>query len=128
MHSPMRTPLGRVRGLGSARSGTDHFFLQRLTAIGNLILVVIFLGIVLSLVGESYNTVHATLGNPLVSIAILLLLLSMVTHMRLGMQVVIEDYVHAEGPKVALIIANTFFTTAIGLAGAFAVLKISLGG
>ncbi|BAF89742.1 MULTISPECIES: succinate dehydrogenase, hydrophobic membrane anchor protein [Azorhizobium] len=128
MHSPMRTPLGRVRGLGSARSGTEHFFLQRLTAIGNLILVVITLGIMISLLGAGYNAAHATLGNPIVAVVILLLLLSVTTHMRIGMQVVIEDYVHSEGLKVALIIANTFFTTVVGLAGAFAVLKISLGG
>ncbi|WP_029005094.1 succinate dehydrogenase, hydrophobic membrane anchor protein [Azorhizobium doebereinerae] len=128
MHSPMRTPLGRVRGLGSARSGTEHFFVQRLTAIGTLILAVIFLCIVISLLGESYNTVHATLANPLVAVVILLMLLSITVHMRIGMQVVIEDYLHNEGVKVLAIIANTFFTTVIGLAGAFAVLKISMGG
>ncbi|WP_341989234.1 succinate dehydrogenase, hydrophobic membrane anchor protein [Azorhizobium sp. AG788] len=128
MHSPMRTPLGRVRGLGSARSGTHEFFLQRLTALGNLILMIAFLVIVISLVGESYNTVHATLGNPFVAVVILLMLLSVTVHMRIGMQVVIEDYVHSEGLKVLAIIGNTFFTVVIGLAGAFAVLKISLGG
>ncbi len=128
MHSPMRTPLGRVRGLGSARSGTHEFFLQRLTALGNLILMIAFLVIVISLAGESYNTVHATLGNPFVAVVILLMLLSVTVHMRIGMQVVIEDYVHNEGLKVLAIIGNTFFTVVIGLAGAFAVLKISLGG
>ncbi|GGF52172.1 succinate dehydrogenase, hydrophobic membrane anchor protein [Azorhizobium oxalatiphilum] len=128
MHSPMRTPLGRVRGLGSARSGTHHFFLQRLTALGNLILTVAFLIIVMSVLGESYSTVHTTLANPVVAVIMLLALLSVTVHMRLGMQVVIEDYIHTEGMKVALVIGNTFFTTVIGLAGAFAVLKISLGG
>ncbi len=128
MHSPMRTPLGRVRGLGSARSGTHEFFLQRLTALGNLILMIAFLAIVISLAGESYNTVHTTLANPLVAVVILLMLLSVTVHMRIGMQVVIEDYVHDEGLKVLAIVGNTFFTVVIGLAGAFAVLKISLGG
>jgi len=128
MHSPMRTPLGRVRGLGSARSGTHHFFLQRVTALANLILAIALVAIIISLAGESYATVRATLGNPIVAVVILLLLLSVTTHMRIGMQVVIEDYVHSEGAKVLCIIANTFFTVAVGLAGAFAVLKISLGG
>ncbi len=127
-HAPMRTPLGRVRGLGSARSGTEHFFVQRLTALANLILTVAFIIIVISLAGASYAETRAMLGNPFVAVIILLTLLSVSIHMRIGMQVVIEDYVHAEGLKVLLIIANTFFTTAIALAGAFAVLKISLGG
>jgi len=128
MHSPMRTPLGRVRGLGSARSGTHHFFLQRVTALANLILAIALIAIIISLAGESYATVRATLGNPIIAVVILLLLLSVTTHMRIGMQVVIEDYVHNEGAKVLCIVANTFFTVAVGLAGAFAVLKISLGG
>ncbi|MFG1417840.1 succinate dehydrogenase, hydrophobic membrane anchor protein [Xanthobacter sp. V0B-10] len=127
-HSPMRTPLGRVRGLGSAHTGTEHFFLQRVTGLANLLLMIAFIIIVIRLAGASYAETRAVLGQPLVAIILLLTLLSVTTHMRLGMQVVIEDYVHTEGLKVALIIANTFFTIAIALAGAFAVLKISLGG
>ena len=127
-HSPMRTPLGRVRGLGAAKSGTDHFFKQRVTGLANLVLMIAFIGIVICLAGQSYAQTRAVLGNPLVSVILLLTLLSVTTHMRIGMQVVIEDYVHAEGPKVLLIVANTFFSIAIALAGAFAVLKISLGG
>lgn len=127
-HAPMRTPLGRVRGLGSARSGTEHFFIQRLTAASNLLLAICFIVIVISLAGSSYETARATLGSPIVAVVILLTLLSVTTHMRIGMQVIIEDYVHGEGLKVLCIVANTFFTVAVGLAGAFAVLKISLGG
>ncbi|MFG1392974.1 succinate dehydrogenase, hydrophobic membrane anchor protein [Xanthobacter agilis] len=127
-HTPMRTPLGRVRGLGSAHSGTEHFFLQRVTGLANLLLMIAFIVIVIRLAGASYAETRAVLGQPLVAVIILLTLLSVTAHMRLGMQVVIEDYVHTEGVKVALIIANTFFTIAIALAGAFAVLKISLGG
>ncbi|MGR7995876.1 MULTISPECIES: succinate dehydrogenase, hydrophobic membrane anchor protein [unclassified Xanthobacter] len=127
-HTPMRTPLGRVRGLGASRSGTEHFFLQRVTALANLLLMIAFICIVIRLAGAGYAEARAVLGQPLVAIIILLTLLSVCTHMRLGMQVVIEDYVHTEGLKVLLIIGNTFFTTAIALAGAFAVLKISLGG
>jgi succinate dehydrogenase / fumarate reductase, membrane anchor subunit len=124
----MRTPLGRVRGLGAAKSGTEHFFTQRLTGAANLLLSIAFIIIVISVAGQSYAAARATLGHPLVAVIILLTLLSVTTHMRIGMQVVIEDYAHAEGLKVLLIVANTFFCIAVALAGAFAVLKISLGG
>lgn len=127
-HSPMRTPLGRVRGLGASGSGTEHFFLQRATGFGNLLLMVAFIFIVIRLAGAGYAETREFIGQPLVAIILLLTLVSVCTHMRLGMQVVIEDYVRSEGRKVFLIVLNTFFTTIIALAGAFAVLKISLGG
>jgi succinate dehydrogenase / fumarate reductase membrane anchor subunit len=124
----MRTPRRRVAGLGSARSGTGHFWLQRLTAIGNLLLILIALPIVIAAAGQEQAQVVAIIGHPLVAIVLLLLLFSICFHMRIGMQVVIEDYVHTEGLKVLALIANTFFTIAVGSAGAFAVLKISFGG
>lgn len=126
--SSMRTPRRRVAGLGSARSGTGHFWLQRLTAIGNLLLILIALPIVIAAAGQEQAQVVAIIGYPLVAIVLLLLLFSICFHMRIGMQVVIEDYVHTEGLKVLALIANTFFTIAVGSAGAFAVLKISFGG
>jgi len=126
--SSMRTPRRRVAGLGSARSGTGHFWLQRLTAIGNLLLILIALPIVIAAAGQEQARVVAIIGHPLVAIVLLLLLFSICFHMRIGMQVVIEDYVHTEGLKVLALIANTFFTIAVGSAGAFAVLKISFGG
>lgn len=126
--SSMRTPRRRVAGLGSARSGTGHFWLQRLTAIGNLLLILIALPIVIAAAGQEQAQVVAVIGHPLVAIVLLLLLFSICFHMRIGMQVVIEDYVHTEGLKVLALIANTFFTIAVGSAGAFAVLKISFGG
>ncbi|UOK72620.1 succinate dehydrogenase, hydrophobic membrane anchor protein [Ancylobacter polymorphus] len=126
--SSMRTPRRRVAGLGSARSGTGHFWLQRVTAIGNLLLILIALPIVIAAAGQEQAQVVAIIGHPLVAIVLLLLLFSICFHMRIGMQVVIEDYVHTEGLKVLALIANTFFTIAVGSAGAFAVLKISFGG
>jgi succinate dehydrogenase / fumarate reductase membrane anchor subunit len=127
-NSSMRTPLGRVRGLGSAKSGTGHFWLQRVTAVANVVLTVIFLGIVISLFGKPYPAAMATLSHPLVAILMLLFVVSGVVHMRIGMQVVIEDYIHGEGFKIAAVMANTFFAIAIGAACVFAVLKLSFGG
>lgn len=126
--SSLRTPLGRVRGLGSAKSGTGHFWLQRVTAVSNLILAIIFVFVVISLVGKPYPAAVAILGNPLVAILALLFILSACIHMRLGMQVVIEDYIHGEGAKVLAVMANTFFAVAVGAASVFAVLKLSFGG
>jgi succinate dehydrogenase / fumarate reductase membrane anchor subunit len=123
----MRTPARRVRGLGSARSGTEHFWLQRLTAVANIPLVVAFVVILVALAGRSHAAVVATLAQPTVAILMLAMLLSIVVHMRLGMQVVIEDYVHGELNKVILLMANTFFSVAIGLAAAFAIFRISFG-
>lgn len=126
--SSMRTPLGRVRGLGSAKSGTGHFWLQRVTAVSNLILTVIFIGIVIALSGRPYPAAMALLGNPLVAILMLLFILSACVHMRLGMQVIIEDYVQEEGPKILFVMLNTFFAIAVGAASVYAVLKLSFGG
>jgi len=123
----MKTPLGRVRGLGTAHSGTEHFWLQRLTAVANLPLLIGFLIVIVALVGRSHAAVISTLTNPFVAILILSALISVVMHMRIGMQVIIEDYVHSEGRKILLLMANTFFSLGIGLAAAYALLKINFG-
>lgn len=123
----MRTPLGQVRGLGAARSGTGHFWLQRLTAVANLVLSIVFVGLLISLAGASHAAVTATLANPVVAILMLLFVISATIHMRIGMQVIIEDYVHHEGAKIAALMGNTFFAIVIGLSAVFALLKISFG-
>ena len=124
----MRTPLGKVRGLGSAKEGTDHFWKQRLTAVANVPLIVFLIWMVISLVGKEHADVVATLSNPIVSVLLMGVILSVCWHMKLGMQVVIEDYIHGEGMKIALIILNSFFCVSIGLVSAFAVLKLGFGG
>jgi succinate dehydrogenase / fumarate reductase membrane anchor subunit len=123
----IRTPLARVRGLGSARSGTGHFWLQRLTAVANVPLVIGFVIIVASLLGRNHAAVVQILGSPFVAIVMLLFIVSVTTHMRIGMQVIIEDYVHDDIPKLACLMANTFFTVAIALASIYAILKLSFG-
>lgn len=124
----MRTPLKNVRRLGSAKDGTEHFWLQRVTAVSNLVLVVVCLGLFVTLAGQDYSVVRKALGSPLYALPILLLVLSGVVHMRLGMQVVIEDYVPGEGKKILFLMLNTFFAILIGAASVFAVLKLSFVG
>lgn len=123
----IRTPLARVRGLGSARSGTEHWWRQRLTAIANLPLVVFFVVLIVANLGADHAQAVAVIGSPVVAVALLLLVLSVTYHMRLGMQVVIEDYIHGHGLKLAALIANTFFAVIVALACAFAILLIAFG-
>jgi succinate dehydrogenase / fumarate reductase membrane anchor subunit len=123
----MSTPLSRVRGLGAARSGTEHFWLQRLTAVANVPLTIAFVVILVSLLGRNHAAAAQILGSPLVAIIMLLFIISIAIHMRLGMQVIIEDYVHEEPGRVILLMANTFFCFAVALASAYGVLKLSFG-
>jgi succinate dehydrogenase / fumarate reductase, membrane anchor subunit len=129
MNAPkhMRTALGRVRGFGAAKSGTGHFWLQRVTAIANIPLTIAAVIIMIMLLGRNQPAVAQTLGSPTVAIIMLLFIASIVTHMRIGMQVVIEDYVHDDIAKLGLLIANNFFVAAVGLTAAFGILKLSFG-
>jgi succinate dehydrogenase / fumarate reductase membrane anchor subunit len=124
---PHGTPLAKVRGLGSAKAGAEHFWRQRVTAVANIALVCFLAWLALKLVGADHATVKRTLAKPQNAIPLLLLSLSASIHMRLGMQTIIEDYVHSEGRKLVLLVLNSFFAILVGLTCAFAVLKLSFG-
>ena len=124
----MAPALKRVLGLGSAHDGTVQFWRQRLTAMANVPLTIAFIVLVVVMVGRRQADVAAILASPLVAVILLLMVLSIAVHMRIGMQTIIEDYVHSEGLKGAALIANTFFTIAVALVAIFAILKLALGG
>lgn len=122
-----RTPLARVRGLGSAKSGTGHFWQQRATAIAGVPLVAFLIWLALNVAGADYASARMTLSHPAVTILLGLTFLVLLKHMRIGMQVIIEDYVHVEGWKMAILLANTVFTHAAGAAAVYALARLSFG-
>lgn len=124
----MTTDARRVKGLGAAHDGTGHFWLQRLTAVANLPLILFFIGLIAALAGRPYEETRAALGSPWVALPLLLALLSVLNHMRIGMKVIVEDYVHGEGLKLALLMLNTFFPVVIGVVALYALIRISFGG
>jgi succinate dehydrogenase / fumarate reductase membrane anchor subunit len=123
----IQTPLGRVRYLGSAKSGTRHFWHQRLTAVAMIPLTIAVVIIIVGLLGRNQAAVVQILGSTFVAITMLLFIVTSVYHMWLGMQVIVEDYVHDELLKYVTLMGNTFFCFAIGLTAVFAILKLSFG-
>ena len=121
------TPLKKARGKGSTKSGTGHFWQQRITGVAALMLSLVYVVLLLKLQGDDYATVMATLANPFVAVLMIAFLAVSAWHMKIGMQVIIEDYVHHEGLKIAALMANSFFSLLVGLAGVVALIKISFG-
>ena len=122
------TAIGRVRGLGSARSGAHHWWLERLTSVSTLVLVVWLLVALLRLPRLDYEMVTQWLASPLAAVPMLLLIVSAFWHNKLGLQVVIEDYVHEEGMKLFSIVLLNFLTLLLGGFAIFSVLKIAFTG
>jgi succinate dehydrogenase / fumarate reductase membrane anchor subunit len=123
----MRSPLGRAIGLGSAKEGVEHWWMQRITAVALVPLTLWFVIAVIGLVGADLETVQNWVGRPLPAILLVLLLIASFYHMSLGLQVVVEDYVHAELAKLGLVIAIRLLCFAFAVAGIFAVLSMALG-
>ncbi len=125
--SSMRTPLARVRNLGSSHSGTGDFWRQRLTAVAMALLIVPVIVVVLMLVGSNQAGAKQIFSSVPIAIIMLLFIIASTWHMRIGMQIVIEDYVHSEKIKLACVMANNFFCIAVALASIYAILKMSSG-
>jgi succinate dehydrogenase / fumarate reductase, membrane anchor subunit len=123
----MRTPLARVRALGASHSGTGDFWRQRVTAAAMTLLIVPVIVVVMMLLGSNQAGAKLVLGSPMVAIIMLLFIIASAWHMKIGMQVVIEDYVHNEKLKLVSIMANNFFSIAVALTSIYAILKLSSG-
>jgi succinate dehydrogenase / fumarate reductase membrane anchor subunit len=123
----MRTPLSRVRNLGAAHSGTTDFFRQRITAVALVLLIVPVIAVIMTLLGRNQAAAAQILGSPLIAIIMILFIIASCWHMKIGMQVVLEDYVHDEKLKLAAIIANNFFSFGVGIASIYAIIKLSSG-
>lgn len=121
----LRTPLGRARGLGTAKTGTRHWWAQRVTAVALLPLSIWFIVAMLGILGSDYAAIKAWLAAPLPAILMILFVATVFYHAQLGLQVVIEDYVHSEGIKLTLLMTLKLASIAFAATAVFAVFKIS---
>ena len=124
----LRSPLGRVRGLGAAKDGTAHWWAQRITAAALVPLALWFVASVAAMAGAGHAAVLAWAANPIVAILLILLVIATFHHAQLGMQTVIEDYVHHEGTKVVILVLVKLAAFALGVAAVFAVVRIAVKG
>ena len=123
----MRTPLGRVRNLGASHSGTTGFWRQRLTGVAMTLLMIPVIVIIMMTLGSNQAGAKVILGSLPIAVIMLLFIIASAWHMKIGMQVVIEDYVHNEKLKLVSIMLNNFFSVAVALASTYAILKLSSG-
>lgn len=124
----MRSPIGRVRGLGSAKGGVHHWWMQRVTAVALVPLTLWFVASLVAHAGAGHVETVAWLSSPLVSVALVALIAATFYHAALGTQVVIEDYVHHEGWKLAALLGTKFAFALLAIAALVAVLKLAIGG
>ena len=123
----MRSPLGRARGLGSAREGVESWWLERVTAVALVPLTLWFAGSLVALTGSDYTRFVTWLKAPLDALLMVLLLIALFSHLALGLRVVIEDYVHS-GAKIAVLLAVGLICFALGAAGILATLRVAFSG
>jgi succinate dehydrogenase / fumarate reductase membrane anchor subunit len=123
----MRTPLARAKGLGPAGHGAGTWWIQRTTAVSNVPLVIAFVIIVAGLAGRTYEEAIQIVSHPLIAILLGLAVISVTNHMRIGMQTVIEDYVHDRGWKIVALIANNFYAVIVAVACLYGLIKVGLG-
>jgi succinate dehydrogenase / fumarate reductase membrane anchor subunit len=123
----MLTPTRRVRGLGAARSGTGHFWHQRITSAAGVLLTIALVVIIIAVLGRGHAAVVRILASPLVAILMLLFVINSAYHMWIGMQEIILDYVHEDKWKFLSLMANTFFVFVVAIASVFSILKLSFG-
>lgn len=127
-YDKLRTPLKRARGLGSAKGGTHHFIVQRITAVALVFLSIYVIGLVISLLGGDYAAVRAAVANPVNAVLLIAFLIATFWHAQLGMQVIIEDYVHTPWFAITSQLAVIFVCVLAALASVLAVIRIALGG
>lgn len=122
------TGIGRVRGLGSAKHGAKHWLNQRLTAVGNIVLVLWLIFSLLSLSSLEYGAVVAWLSSPIVAVPMMLMIVSIFWHLKMGMQTMLEDYIHEEGMKLIAMLLLNFYAIGGAAFGLFAIAKIAFMG
>jgi len=122
----LRSPLGKVRGLGSAKNGTHHWWMQKVTAVALIPLTIWFVASVVQMTTAEYEVVISWLNSPIVAILMMLFVFTSLYHLRLGLQVIIEDYIHSEGAKIFFQMIVTFGCIVIATATIFSILKIAL--
>lgn len=123
----MRTPLSKVTGRGSSKFGTEDYWLQRVTAVAMVPLSIYFIFAVICVVGEPYDRARAVLGSPWIAIPFGAMVIAGILHMKIGMQVIIEDYTPSDAWKILFVLTNNFFSALVALATLWAVAKLSFG-